>query len=402
MVTSRRNIEVDIVIMGAGIAGLWMLRRLLQAGYRTVLLESDRIGAGQTRYAQGIIHGGTKYALTGTLSEAAKRLATMPTRWRQCLDGEGELDLGSVKILSEFQYLWSTANLGSRMAGFFASKLMRSRTRPLARNETPELFQHADFNGQVYRLDEPVLDVASMLTALVGDKLPNIIKVEPTDLVIETDDSGSRIDLQNLSVQLQAKKLILAAGKGNAELLQQLGARTPAMQLRPLQMVALRGTLPTLFAHCLNTSPKPRITINSSTDSTGSTVWYLGGQLAEEGVGQDAQTQIGRAKKELATLFPWYDFSHCEWMTLNIERAESKQANGQLPDDVFAQQEGSVICTWPSKMVLAPLLADRVEALLHRAAMTPSHDEADLAVQLADLPHAEFAPLPWREEQRWR
>ena len=56
----RVNLQVDIAIFGGGVAGLWLLNRLRKAGYQAILLEADRLGAGQTRYAQGIIHGGTK------------------------------------------------------------------------------------------------------------------------------------------------------------------------------------------------------------------------------------------------------------------------------------------------------------------------------------------------------
>ena len=78
------EISVDVLLIGGGIAGLWTLARLQQAGYKSVLLESQKLGAGQTRYAQGIIHGGTKYALTGKLTASSEAVADMPARWRAC------------------------------------------------------------------------------------------------------------------------------------------------------------------------------------------------------------------------------------------------------------------------------------------------------------------------------
>ena len=41
------QIEKDIVILGGGIAGLWLLNRLRNAGYAAVLLESTALGTGQ-------------------------------------------------------------------------------------------------------------------------------------------------------------------------------------------------------------------------------------------------------------------------------------------------------------------------------------------------------------------
>ena len=127
-----RDAPLDVIVLGAGIAGLWLLTRLRAAGYAAALIETDRIGAGQTRCAQGIIHGGTKYALTGKIGGASETIAAMPAFWRACLAGEGEVDLRGVHVLSDHQYLWSTGAITSRMSAFFASHAMRSRTAALA------------------------------------------------------------------------------------------------------------------------------------------------------------------------------------------------------------------------------------------------------------------------------
>ena len=58
-------ISSDVVIIGAGIAGLWLHNRLNQMGFHAILLENDTIGNAQTLSSQGIIHGGAKYALNG-------------------------------------------------------------------------------------------------------------------------------------------------------------------------------------------------------------------------------------------------------------------------------------------------------------------------------------------------
>ena len=193
------------------------------------------------------------------------------------------------------------------------------------------------------------------------------------------------------------------AGKGNQSLLQQLGRETPAMQLRPLLMVAVRGeTLTTVYAHCLGASVNPRITISSHLDSKGQTVWYLGGQLAEEGVGRDAASQIKAAQKELTTLFPWLDCSACEWITLPVERAEVAQTQGHRPDTVFAEDNNHVITAWPTKLALSPVLAEQVESLLEESDIKADvGTDADFTSILKDLPHPAYAVLPWQEEVRW-
>ncbi|HEY6200467.1 MAG TPA: FAD-dependent oxidoreductase, partial [Candidatus Binatia bacterium] len=54
--------RLDVLIFGGGAAGLWCLERFRSAGYHALLLESAALGCGQTIAAQGIIHGGGKYA----------------------------------------------------------------------------------------------------------------------------------------------------------------------------------------------------------------------------------------------------------------------------------------------------------------------------------------------------
>ena len=169
MTGSDPALPVDILIVGGGIAGLWLLARLRARGYGALLVESDRLGSGQTLCSQGIIHGGAKYSLHGQLSDSAQAIAGMPTRWRDCLAGRADVDLRGARLLAEHQYLWATQAPTSRLAAFFASKLMRSRMEKVANRdavETPPALHHPAFQGAIYRLDEPIVDTASILAAL--------------------------------------------------------------------------------------------------------------------------------------------------------------------------------------------------------------------------------------------
>ena len=66
------------VVFGAGIAGLWAFNRLKGAGYNALLLESNRIGCGQTIASQGILHSGLKYAIAGKVNKLAKSISALP------------------------------------------------------------------------------------------------------------------------------------------------------------------------------------------------------------------------------------------------------------------------------------------------------------------------------------
>lgn len=401
---SERPVHIDVAIFGGGVAGLWLLARLRKIGYQAVLFESQALGTGQTRHAQGIIHGGTKYALTGKLTGSSESIAEMPGIWRAALSGEGELDLRSAKLLSTHQFMWSTESLTSRMAGFFASRLMKSRTASVEGAARPQVLRDSHFKGHVYRLDEPVLDVASLIHALAEPHREAIYQLPDDDHYrIEQRDGAWGVTLNDAGepIDFTAKKIVFTAGKGNATLLKKVGREAPAMQLRPLQMVMVRGSkqapLPgELYAHCLGASANPRITITTHYDRDGNTVWYLGGQIAEEGVGRSRDAQIAAARKELHELFPWLDLSQAQWGVLPIDRAEVKMADGSRPDNVYFAEHDDVITAWPTKLALAPRLARQIiDAIEHEGIAPGSHTE------LPQWPHPGYALLPWQEEERW-
>jgi len=389
-------VSVDVLIIGGGIAGLWTLARLKQAGYKAVLLEADALGAGQTRFAQGIIHGGTKYALTGKLTASSEAVADMPALWRDCHMGKGQLDLRQATLLSEAHYLWSTSSLTSRVSGFFASKLMRARTNELDKNGRPDLFKHADFKGQIYALDEPVFDAMSVIRAIAEPVMKSILAVKDDSLKYGNDVLSVQSQ-DDQFYEFSFKKIILTAGQGNAALLSGLGLQQPEMQLRPLKMVMLRGGLSEMvFAHCMGVSVNPRITITSNRDEQGEVVWYLGGQLAEDGVSRSDAEQIEQAKKELAELIPWLDQSKCQWSTLNIDRAEVKKPGTKRPDTFFVELQDKVMTAWPTKMALSPLMAECILEIIDNEKFPRVNDD-DLPSWLAPS----YASLPWNEESRW-
>ena len=391
--------SVDVVIFGGGIAGLWTLARLRRAGYSAVLLESGALGGIQTIAAQGIIHGGTKYALSGAVSDATQAIGDMPQRWRNCLAGEGELDLSRVRVLSRHQYLWSTEGIGSRMTGFFASKLMRSRMSAVDGAERPEPFQSAAFKGSVYRLEEPVLDLPSLVAELARQQGDGCFSIQPERIQLDPADPGClKIEMPTGLLTLQARQLVLAAGAGNQALLKKLGRKTPQMQRRPLHMLMARGPLPRLYAHCLGASANPRLTITSYPLAENEAVWHLGGQVAESGVTRDEIEHIAAGKAELAALLPWLDLNDVSWAARRIDRAEIATPGGKRPDSWHVDSQQGVITAWPTKLAFAPCLATDVLCCLEQSGIKPGNGDC---TALADLPRPPLAQPPWNEVKIW-
>jgi len=395
------NVDVDVLIIGGGIAGLWTLARLQQAGYKTVLLESRALGVGQTRYAQGIIHGGTKYALTGKLTASSEAVADMPSRWRACYEGRGELDLTEAELLSDAHYLWSTTSLTSRISGFFASKVMRARSTELDKNLLPAIFQHQDFHGQFYRLDEPVFDVLSVIRALAEPRKESILMIDEHTLAAEDSSLAVRSKLGKRYL-FHYKKIIFMAGEGNENLLSRFSCDKPKMQRRPLRMVVMRagpgGALnDMIYAHCLGASVNPRITITSHRDSKGNIVWYMGGQLAEDGVNKSDAELISAAKNELNDLIPWLELEHAEWGVLEINRAEIQKPGTTRPDSFSIETNNNIITAWPTKLALSPALADALLEILDQGNTTINPD-----LYLPPWEQPDYADYPWNEDACWK
>ncbi|NMY37163.1 MULTISPECIES: FAD-dependent oxidoreductase [Pseudomonas] len=384
-------ISTDVLIVGAGVAGLWLNARLRKQGFSTIVVERESLGGGQSVKSQGIIHGGAKYALHGALTGASEAIADMPRRWREALAGDGELDLTGVRILSQAHYLWSPGTLAGNLTSFFASKAVRGRVDQVKGDQLPPALQDPRFKGKVYRLAELVVDVPSLierLATLAGDGLLAGQSIEPwfenNELV------GLQVDGRNI----HAQRIVFSAGAGNAELLASTGIRVPAQQLRPLHMVLVKGpSLKPLYAHCLGGGPKPRITVTTHPAANGEWVWYLGGDIAEaEGVAREPAAQIAVAQKELGNLLPWVDLSQAQWATLRVNRAEPAQSGLVRPDNAFLADQGRLLVGWPTKLALAPDFSDRVLQALAQDGIKPGNAPA-----LPELPRPPLGQTPWEQ-----
>lgn len=357
----HRTIHTDVAILGGGISGLWILNVLRKRGYRALLLEKRALGEGQTIASQGMIHGGIKYTLEGFTTGSSETIAAMPDLWRDCLSGNGPVDLSRVSLLSPEYFLFSDDSVTSRLTAFFGSRSLRGRISPLDAGNLPEPFDHPAFRGNVYRLQDIVLDAASLLTALFDHVRDYVFKATAS---LVDDESGRHIELED-GTRIVAGNYVLAAGAGNEAL---IGENNPscAMQRRPLHQVMVRSrNLPRLYAHAVNlgSGAKPRVTITTHT-GRGANVWYLGGNVAETGVHRGEAQQIEFARSELSALFPWIDLEGAGWATLRLDRAEPAQETGNRPDHPFARALGKTIVCWPTKLTLVPMLADQVLDLL--------------------------------------
>ena len=393
--------STDIVIFGGGIAGLWILNSLRNQGYQAILLETDKLGSGQTLASQGIIHGGLKYALNGALGGAANIISDMPARWRSCLTGEAEIDLRGCRVLSEHYYMWSNSGFRSKLKTFLGSKSLSGRVTAVDKQDYPDFFKAATVEGTLYKLPDFVVDTNSLLNLLIEKQSDWIFQVSLGSYRFERNKSGlvKTISFNDKGKQftLKAQKFIFSAGKGNQQLIDDANLAEPKSQLRPLNMVYVKGRgLPPVFVHCIGDSFSltPKLTITSHSDADGKMVWYLGGEIAESGVGKDPKTQIYTTRKLLTTLFPWINFEKTEFHCLAIDRAEANVNNNYRPENAYFIEESNVLVAWPTKLTLTPNLADNITKHFISSGVIPSGTAGEKGL-IGVFEAAEIATSRW-------
>lgn len=409
--TTPLPIDIDVLILGGGVAGLWTLSRVRSAGYSALLADRSALGTGQTVMSQGILHAGIKYALTGQASRASHEVAQMSATWSACLAGTGEIDLSRVRVLSDHQHLWTLPGLISRLSGFGASRVVRSG----ASQGRGEAFASATRGVDVYRVDELVLDPASLVTELArasgGCVRACAGKVE----------CGTPGVVRVGGVEVRPRAVVLAAGVGNAELISRLSASLPVVpQVRPLHMGVLVGAPEAIFGHCVAGSSTPAITITSSAPRAmwselahNERAWWIGGAIAEgDAIARSESEQASAIRREIKRCLPWLDISRANITTRRVDRAEGVtrlEHPLRRPDSCTVASGSSahfgpgvpIIAAWPTKLVLAPLLAQQVCEQLTAQRVLPGASENGHAARVwptaGEHERALVAALPWVE-----
>lgn len=382
--------RLDVLIIGGGVAGLWLLDDLRRAGYHAMLVEKTALGSGQTVASQGILHGGLKHALSGRLGAHVDALKEMPDRWRTCLAGLRLPDLSGVRRRANFCYCWRTDSI----RGFFGMMGARIGLR-ISLEPVPDAYRPAPLAscpGTVYRLEEQVVDPGSLVTVLTSKHRERILHgtvraIHRTSTFIDTVTIRDPDNTTTLT--LYPRMLILTAGEGNAALREMCLMKSGSMQRLPLRYLAVSGNLPDLNGFCMD-GTKAKAVVTTHRTAQDCAVW----QVASETVGDcdpnDFEARVMTQLGEALPAFQWPDVRVC---VVNTVRAEAAKPDGSRASDVQILRDENVITAWPTKLVLAPRLADCIRSSLPG----PTSGNASIDDTLLRWPHPPVAPYPWTE-----
>jgi glycine/D-amino acid oxidase-like deaminating enzyme len=387
----KRNL--DVLILGGGIAGLWTAALARARGLRVALLESQKLGCGQTLGSQGIIHGGLKYALIGQVNDTARRIAEVSREWLAAIDGKTDVDLRGTKILAPMQHLLVPGGMLSTLAGAMGHAVFGDTIQNLPKEQWPDAARDLGFNGQMIAMHEPGIDVSSALNILAQQLHGCCYRYDPAQMQLHFDGAGAVTSVQIGDVILQPKKIVALAAAGNDDLAARLGIRAQS-QRRPLNMVFIKGSLPVAFWHGVTANPRPTFTISTHMTQSNETVWYLGGGVAEDGVVQDRATLFKQTAKILQKYLPQLSMENMDWANYAIERIEGLDPHGRLPDRPSYQHHHNVTLGWVNKLTFAPLLARELLAEMH----SDSHDhDAPLPLSPAAISETPWDTIKWQK-----
>lgn len=369
------TIKCDIVVVGAGIAGLWTFNRLKRMGYDVLLLENNAIGGGQSVASQGIIHSGLKYAIAGQVNSLARSISAMPDVWRAALKGDGPVDLSAAKMNASSQHLLIPKGFMGGLVKLVTKKALGGDVQEVARGDWPDEIKASGFRGSVIYMDEPVLDAPSVVRALAEPYRDCIRNASPD--------------------QVDAKLVIYTAAGSNAGFARENGQGDGLKtQVRPLLMGMIKHAPFPLFAHCVGKSDKPVVSITTHEAADGSLVWYLGGAVAERTKDADPAAVYEAARDAIARYMPGVDMSGFEWAVLPIDRVEGKSdTQGWMPDTPTIHAARDALYCWPTKLTFAPMLSDMV---VERIGFEPSGVVSDFS----GLEAVGFSDAPW-DEAEW-
>lgn len=385
-----KHTNPDIVIFGAGIAGLWSFNHLKSLGYDVLLLEKESIGCGQTIASQGIIHSGLKFSLAGKVNSLAKSISAMPDLWRDALKGEGDIDLRAANVSAQSQQLLIPAGFMGSLTKLVTKKALGNNVHEIPRDEWSDDIKASGFNGSVVFMGEPVLDIPSVIRALAEPYKSSIKKISDKQA-----DNPFEFLRQN---NIDAKRVIFTGAANNHTIAKNHNQDNGlATQKRPLMQGMMKNAPFPLYAHLVGKTDKPIASITTHEMSDGTLVWYLGGGVAERAKDANPDDVYNDAINAFKSYLPAVDLSKIEWSVLPIDRIEGKsKTDSWMPDTPTIHNTDAASYCWPTKLTFAPMLSNMILNSLKDSDITPSSKQSDFSF----LTNAEYTKTPW-DKANW-
>jgi glycine/D-amino acid oxidase-like deaminating enzyme len=403
--TQANPIELDVLIIGGGVQGLWLLNDLVKAGYSVLLLEKRELGGEQTCHSHVYIHQGHLYDEQRREEDLIRRLGDVNALWNNWF-AENPPRRGVTPSYFGYQSeadaqqkrnFWSSLGLASERVDVPPS-LVGGAIRVVDRS--PE--NCLDGNWLVESLTRGLKHLISRISSVErisvrGHQLTEVEVVMPR---------GERL-------VFRPRAMVLTAGAGNQALLQCAARQcrplvervAGAQQIRKSFMLVVKGKRPHLEPL---TGVFPRLggLFIASRDLGTETVWLISdnrsGSLAavEDWLEFDPRWWLQHVFVALRKLAPKYFLNpeYYEWGVYEAPKAEGK-ARGSIPHEERIEQFdlANLWVIWPTKLTLAPMASLKVKEQIRQEIRIPLPWTAEPEAWTELHMPADVAPERWRK-----
>ena len=217
---------VDVVIIGAGIAGLWLARNLSHLGLSVLLLDRDNeVGSGSTTRNEGWLHRGTYFAASIADTPMAMRVAEQVAYgyhaiWSLYPDVLDQLPRSyaftrSAEVARRATARWSDAGVP-----------FEEVPRPILVDLEPRLTPPSD--AVVFRVDDASIDTSRLCERLLQDALSRGLRLEPGVQIERLEECSVVFHSAAGRCRVEANWVVHATGYGMRDLLERVaGAELP-------------------------------------------------------------------------------------------------------------------------------------------------------------------------------
>ncbi|HEX9943131.1 MAG TPA: FAD-dependent oxidoreductase [Thermoanaerobaculia bacterium] len=361
MAISELSISLDVLVLGGGVQGLWILNDLLQEGYHSLLLETGELGGDQTCHSHAYIHHGHVFGTHG-LAKSVKEVHQIWTEWLTHHPIHQNMDsyfgFANPAEADKREHLW---NDPLHMLPFSSSDL----PLPLAGGHILKAL----------KMTGVCLDAEELVKALVTGTPDHISKIKS---ITDIASAGGRISWvtanvdNNTYLRLQPRALILAAGRGNTGLHQMICGKSAddCCEIRTLHMLVVRAKNKILdplagFFHPSKLFIVPR--------QVGEDIVWL---VSDTRHNPDRDNWVQTLFPLLVELAPRYfrDPTDLLFGIYEAVKCDGRGA-GDLPAGEQLVQFGfqNLWAVWPTKLTLAPRASRSLRSLLRTTIGPPTN-----------------------------
>jgi glycine/D-amino acid oxidase-like deaminating enzyme len=343
--------ECDVLVVGAGAAGILVALGLTRRGYSVTLLDSSGLAAEQSNHSHGYLHRG--YIYQAPTLQLVRQLNRGADEWLALFEGAG-LDPVCETSLVGFT---------NRYNGLRAGKRWAKCQLPVNLVEPPEFVVPGRLRS-VFATPESAFDFTAWYQRSLEELIGSVRFLHGQAIALVTDDRrvcGVRVRCSGADVILKAGTYVATAGTGNIELVESAVTLRGRGVNRTSFMLVLEGDLP--LANLIVADNDAYGLFMVSRRREGKTVWLVSNYLsfAHQIAGTLATSLWLRATAK--TL---------HWLTGVLDRDVTWSVyvagKGELRADPRSLSEHSLetygfrnlVVGSPSKLTLAPLLAREI------------------------------------------